>query len=180
MQQSPKQSQMPSRYCFGRLVLGIGMVFSLCSCAFISFGHHQSPLISTLAPSRTVQLRFASKGCFHEIHYSLRFTGSQEGCRVTGTELPSATDSTPGVPGCPLPSVLLTAPEAAGIDRLFEFYRQGTRGGCTTVDHITIDAHLGGDAIFQEVFTDSSCSADKQMDVITIPELVQRMKSARP
>jgi hypothetical protein len=179
MQQSPKRPQMTSCFCFGRLVLGIGIVLSLCSCAFISFGHHQSPLISTLAPSRTVQLRFASEGCFHEFHYSLSFTGCHEGCRVTGIELPSAADPTPSVPGRPLPSVLLTAPEAAGIDRLFEFYRQGTRGGCTTVDHITIHGHLGGDAIFQEVFTDSSCSAEQQMGVITIPELVRRMKSAR-
>jgi hypothetical protein len=67
--------------------------------------------------------------------------------------------------------------DVKGLDRLLAFYRSKPPGGCTTVDHMTIQQRRDGKVIAEEQFTDASCSSGEKHDLTSIHHLIQQAKS---
>lgn len=122
---------------------------------------------------------FTSEGCFHHYTYEFDFRrGADLTAKVTQIEQRwNEEKKTQEVARrIPLGTVKLSAAAAAGLDRLFAFYRTMKRGGCTTVNQITATHRSGDTVLATESFTDATCATDRLRDVTLLPFLAEKLK----
>ena len=72
-------------------------------------------------------------------------------------------------------SIILTAAETKGLDKLLEFSRDIARGACTTRDFVTITVIPNGDVISREEYRDATCSTDDIKDVTSFGKLIGKV-----
>ncbi len=126
---------------------------SCCAAAFAG-----SPLLSQLQPGERLRIAYHSRGCFHDRKYDIDF---QRGSFVTARSAGH--------------SVALSTSEAAGLDKLFQFYRSKPRGGCTTQDDISISLFHGAEKISGEHYVDGSCGTYQMKDVTRFYEIAKKL-----
>lgn len=116
--------------------------------------------VATLASNEEIRIEFQSMGCFHSFtqHYAISGSGGSISIskrRVAWNETKKKMDDL-GVHA--LGTTPLSAEDRAGIDALFAFYRLKPEGGCTTIDHISVEYRRDGKTIGKESFVDATCA----------------------
>jgi hypothetical protein len=139
----------------------------------------EAPLFQKLQTGDSIYVTYSSNGCFHSVTYEFEFKhGVAVTAEITEVELVPGTkgkDSREEIRTL-LGTVTLTASELAGLDRLFEFYRKGEWGGCTTQDSIKATYKIGGVTTATETFTDRTCAAATLRNVTLLETFPEKLK----
>ena len=115
-----------------------------------------------------LEVRFASRGCFHEWEHLLTFTGGASG----GAALVMRTLSSKLMPGWRFVSpVRLSAAELARLDRSVAAYRMPAPDRCFTTERVTLTLFREDRAVAAEQYEDSSCSAQDVPDGLALGAL---------
>ncbi|WP_050027788.1 hypothetical protein [Verrucomicrobium sp. BvORR034] len=144
------------------------------------------PVVTRLAPGQKLDLNFQSSSRYHYLVYDLTITPRRGGYRVTGVERsPSrtVTDTKVIFNHKPLLPVDLTHEDGARLDRLFEYYRSISCGGCLTVDSTHVTIRSGSRTLYQEYFMDNSCDPCDNLympELLSIPAIVYSMRPENP
>jgi hypothetical protein len=77
-----------------------------------------------------------------------------------------------------LGTLKLSEAEVTGLDELMAFYRSKHRGGCTTIDTITVTQKAANGDTVTASFTDSTCATHKMENVTTLPSLAAKLKQS--
>jgi hypothetical protein len=79
----------------------------------------------------------------------------------------------------PLGSMQLTDEDIAALDRLLAYYRSVPSGvSCTNVDKISVIYRKNGGKPKKESFVDGHCETLDNDDLLTLPDLVEKLNSA--
>src|SRR5262245_27486512 len=89
------------------------------------------------------EVEIRSRGCFHNTAASITLFRNPPYAQVRETDRSAW--------------LALSIDDLASLDTLFDFYRDGPGGGCTTTDTITITWFRGNAKLAAEQFTDASC-----------------------
>lgn len=139
-----------------------------------------TPMVSGLIPGQSLEVDYQSTGCFHHVAYHIKIIPQGDGYLVTGSSPASSSPhnkKNERPKDTPLHAIKLSQRDAIKLDRLIEFYRHVPTGGCTTSDTISLQLKTGTKTITRATFTDETCDTYDRPELLTIPTLVQRMKS---
>ena len=136
-------------------LLAYVMLLGICS-SVAALG--SSPSLAQLASGERLRIAYHSQGCFHERQYDIEFQGGASVTARSGSH-----------------TVTLSPQQVAGLDRLFAFYRSRPRGGCTTVDTITITRFRSSERVSSEKFVDDSCATYQMTDVTRLSEIAKQL-----
>jgi hypothetical protein len=125
---------------------------------------------AALRPTDRLEVRFASRGCFHEWEHLLTFTGGASG----GAALATRTLSSNVMPGWRFVSpARLSAAELARLDRSVAAYRMPASERCFTTERVTLTLFRGDRAVTSEQYDDASCSAWDEADALALGALLK-------
>jgi hypothetical protein len=154
----------------------MGVLLSLV--LLLAGGKENAPIsFGQLEPLETIRVRFNSTGCFHSRTYELTFR-RRSSYAATVREV-----TTPIVGAAPKRSrtTVLSSTRVAGLDRLLEYYRRESPGGCTTVELVTITRlSANGTPIATEQYVDESCGTQRLDGVTLLPDLRYQNRALRP
>ena len=127
-----------------------------------------------LVPGDTLQMRFASEGCFHAYSFDLTFTRTS--VTASAEKWDAAANTYRG--GEWLGALPLSETDLKDLDALLAFYRTNTVSGCTTINTIKLSQIHGGEAVATEKFTDASCRVEdgNVKGVLSIQSLLRRLQ----
>lgn len=129
-----------------------------------------------MKPGDEVRIDYTSRGCFHWAHHELVLTRTEKGVSLTGANLQFPADEKTNKPvegeKKKWRSVDLTEDQLARIDRTFEYLRNCGRGGCTTVNNITLTQTRAGKTIASESMVDATCHLGSDGKTISFAELI--------
>lgn len=154
--------------------------------ALVGTAWSQSSPVSALEmkPGDHLLIRYESKGCFHQTKHDLVITRMQSGAELTGIDhSPFYDEKTQLVvddPRTPLMKAKLTEAELASLDKSFEFLRQKTEGGCTTIDKIVAIVQRGEVAVAREKLTDGTCRLDESDQRLAFWQLLRKITPGAP
>jgi hypothetical protein len=117
-----------------------------------------APSLSQLQPGERLHVSYHSRGCFHDRKYEIDFE------RAKAVTAHSAGRT-----------ILLSRKEIAGLDKLFQFYSSGPRGGCTTQDNISISQFRGSEKISAKHYVDGSCATHQMKDVTEFYDIAKKL-----
>lgn len=110
-----------------------------------------------------MQVVFESRGCFHHYAYEIEFKRAP-GLTATIVKIEDEWDKSAKKyikdKRTALGTVNVSDEEAAGLDRLLDFYRKQKFVACTTVDTISVTLREAKGVIAKESFTDGSGRSD--------------------
>jgi len=108
---------------------------------------------AALAPGEEIRVRYASRGCFHDVAHALSFTPGPGGARLAArTERANLAPGYRFVAPAAVPRADLER-----LDGLLAYYRSARGGGCTTTDSVAVTLYRGGRPVASERFVDGSC-----------------------
>jgi len=125
-----------------------------------------------------LQVRFASSGCFHSTTHEFTFRRGATSTVAVASVKAEWSDAK-HKDREELGQVALSDSDLKGLDELLRFYRSNPRGGCTTIDRITISRVRNGKTLATEEFTDGSCSTYQLKGVTTLSEIVRRLEKRK-
>jgi hypothetical protein len=115
-----------------------------------------------------LEVRYASRGCFHEWEHLLAFTGEDSG----DAALETRTLSSNLMPGWRFVSpTRLSAAELARLDQSIAGYRTPASTRCFTTEQVTLTLFRGARAMAHERYEDPSCSARDVPDALALRDL---------
>jgi hypothetical protein len=138
----------------------------------------ESGLFAHLAKGRTVQVTYESVGCFHGETFAFTFRRALA-LTVEIMEIRYHRD-TPSqkklvARRLPLGTVAVSDDEAAGLDRLLDFYRGAKPAGCTTVDSISLTIRDGKRVISEQNFVDGTCESGQIEGLTLFSDLTDKL-----
>ncbi len=137
---------------------------------------------SKLKQGDTLIVRYHTSGCFHDAAHEFTFRRASE-LTVSIVQLPHdaglAGVVTTQTNRVDLGTLTLSKSDAAGLDRLMEFYRSKHDSVCTTVDHLTFTQQRDGKTVAAEQTEDGSCQTYEMKRLTRFPELIGRLSSPK-
>lgn len=121
-------------------------------------------------------VEFSSHGCFHSSQNVFVFTTGKVSIYSLETQEAKDGDEKLEAKKNHVGDVQLTDDEIKKLDALFKFYAKKPRGGCTTVDQIAVSVQKEGKVLKTYEFTDGSCSTYDDESLLTLGELMGRVK----
>ena len=134
--------------------------------------------VSALKEGETLEIRYSSHGCFHSMTELIEISGGtvkfSELKMKWDDEAKKAIEVERKADGV----LKLEKGDDAKLDKLFEFYASGSKGGCTTVDTIMIRLLRNGKCVRSELYEDGSCGTYDLDGVLTLPALMAKRVKA--
>ena len=161
------------------VALTMFVVFSLCAFKASSIQNKNnsnqkgSYSFATMTREDKAVIKYISTGCFHHRFYALTFAGTSP-MTVKVEQFKDNMDSENARNGKKRTTTLTLSPQdVAGLDKLFNFYRTPSKGGCTTVDKVGVAWYKNDKKEKYEYFVDETCSSD-QTKALNIWGLIDR------
>lgn len=149
---------------------------------WVASGGRPSDLFRKLPQGQTVQIVFTSQGCFHHTVYEFEFKRAPE---LTATIVEVQENWNPSTKTMvvtkriPLGTVKITDEEAAGLDKLIDFYRNPKDGWSTTHDGISITIRDANKVIEKRKYDDESSRSYEVEGLVLFSDLVDKL-SGKP
>ena len=123
-----------------------------------------------------LKIDYRSSGCFHDVHNELVITRTDKAVTLAGADLSRYWDekAQKAIEGKRrnLLTTSLDDKQLARLDRSFEFVRAAPRGGCTTIDVVSVSQVRSGKIIAYEVLRDATCHLGEDKERMAFYELV--------
>ena len=119
----------------------------------------QSPIsFEAIRSGEKIAVQFESRGCFHQTQFKLWFEGSSSGVVNLKADPTNRVSKDP---------IQLSSSDLKSLNLLLAIYRNVRKGGCTTVDTITVTKFVSGKPVAEEKFIDETCDLGSRVQIST-------------
>jgi len=126
------------------------------------------------ATGERIVVTYSSEGCFHHTSNILIFHENNVTIYKTKNQWNQKTDKTE------MGTLTLTKKDKEGLNRLFAYYSEKSHDGWyTNVDNIEIKRYKNEKLISSKKITDASCSLYQRKDILSFPELIERVEKKK-